>query len=89
MKKIPDPYKMKRIKGPKLSQSELSTTKVRITTYLDSDILETLRKLSASSGNKYQSILNQVLREALLNESDGLMARLHKLEKAVFNKKVA
>ncbi|HBF12316.1 MAG TPA: CopG family transcriptional regulator [Deltaproteobacteria bacterium] len=84
MKKIPDPSKMKRIKGPVLSKEELARAKIRITTNLDKDVLEALRDMALQSGNKYQTILNQALRAYLLQEKNGILERITRLEKAVF-----
>ena len=89
MSKTPDPNKMKRIKGPVLTQKELERAKVRITTYLDKDILDALRRVATESGGKYQAVLNQVLRQALLGENEGLLMRIEKLEQAVFKKRAA
>jgi predicted transcriptional regulator len=36
--------------------------KVRVTTMLDEDVLNALKKIASSKGQKYQTILNQVLR---------------------------
>lgn len=36
--------------------------KVRVTTMLDEDVLKALRKIASSKGQKYQTIMNQVLR---------------------------
>ena len=36
--------------------------KVRVTTMLDEDVLKALKKIASSKGQKYQTILNQVLR---------------------------
>jgi predicted transcriptional regulator len=36
--------------------------KVRVTTMLDEDVLKALKKIARSKGQKYQTILNQVLR---------------------------
>lgn len=74
---------MHRIEGPRLSASQRKTAKVRITTYLDADLLEELKKLSQQSGGKYQSLLNQLLRNTLQKEG-GILSRLQRLEKAVF-----
>lgn len=87
--KIPNPYKMKRIKGPVLTEEEFKRAKVRITTYLDDDVLKKLREVADNSASKYQSVLNQILRDYLLEEKTGLLARIEKLEKAVFKKKEA
>lgn len=89
MSKIPDPTKMKRVKGLSLTKKELERAKVRITTYVDKDLLDTIRKVATESGGKYQAVLNQVLRRALLDESEGLLARIERLERAVFKTKAA
>lgn len=89
MSRIPDPYKMKRIKGPVLTEEEFKKAKVRITTHIDEDVLKELRALAGHSGGKYQSVLNQVLRDYLFNGKEGLVARIEKLESTVFKKKAA
>lgn len=83
-KKIPDPNKMKRIKGPKLSAGEVRSAKVRVTTFLDEDVLEVLKETAQGSGTKYQTLLNQLLRQALIGDTKTILGRLEKLEKAVF-----
>ncbi|MFH0800646.1 MAG: BrnA antitoxin family protein [Pseudomonadota bacterium] len=88
-KKIPDPNKMKRISGPKMSRYELRGTKIRVTTYLDEDVLKALKELANKSGGRYQTVLNQMLRQILVDETSTIMERLQKLEKAVFNKRAA
>jgi uncharacterized protein (DUF4415 family) len=80
---------MKRVKGPTLSRKEFERAKIRITTYLDKDVLEALRRIATESGGKYQSVLNQILRQALLNQSEGLLSRIERLERAVFRTKAA
>lgn len=89
MSKIPDPLKMKRVKGPTLTKKEFDRAKVRITTYLDKDLLETLRKVATESGGKYQAVLNQILRQALMGEAEGLLSRIERLERAVYKTKAA
>ncbi|MBU0506051.1 BrnA antitoxin family protein [bacterium] len=81
MKKIPDPNKMKRIKHPVLDKENV---KVRITTYIDEDVLASLKDVADQSGNKYQTLLNTILREYFFGEKKGILNRLSKLEKAVF-----
>lgn len=83
MSKIPDPKKMKRIKGPVISKNELREAKVRITTYLDEDIIKVLRELAEDSGSKYQTILNQILRDYFFGKREGLVARLERLEQKI------
>ncbi len=89
MKKIPDPKKMKKIKGPQLSRAELDSSKIRITTYLNKDVLDTLREMALASGSKYQTILNQILSDYLFGKKEGLVARIAKLEETVFKKRAA
>ena len=36
--------------------------KVRVTTMVDEDVLKALKKIASTRGQKYQSLLNQVLR---------------------------
>lgn len=84
MKKIPNPNKMRRIKGPKLTESQLAASKIRITTYLDKDIVNRLRELANDSGSKYQSVLNQILKDYLFGKKEGLISRIVRLEEAVF-----
>lgn len=87
MTKIPDPKRMKRIKGPQINPKNEKNIKVRITTYVDQDVLSALRQTALESGSKYQALLNQILREGLLGEQRGLLARVSKLENAVFKQK--
>ena len=75
---------MKKIRGPVLSAGEKIQTKIRITTFLDEDLLNILRQLARDSGGKYQTLLNQILRSALLDARSGLVSRIDNLEKAVF-----
>lgn len=80
---------MKRIKGFVLTKEQVDNAKVRITTYLDDEVLKELRELAEKSGSKYQTVLNQILRDYLFDEKRGLVGRIEKLENAVFKKKAA
>ena len=82
--RIPDPARMKKVKGPKLTPEQMGRAKVRVTTYLDDDVLEALRKTARKSGTKYQTLLNQLLRQSLISDSKTILERLERLEKAVF-----
>ena len=84
MKKIPNPNKMKRIQGPKLTQNELAEAKVRITTYIDKDVLDSLQTRAKKEKSKYQTLLNKILRDFLMNDQNGIEQRLSRLEKAMF-----
>jgi uncharacterized protein (DUF4415 family) len=49
-------------------QAETSVGKVRITTYLDSDIVEWLKSRGESENKGYQTVLNELLRKQLTPE---------------------
>ncbi|MBX2989084.1 MAG: BrnA antitoxin family protein [Bdellovibrionaceae bacterium] len=69
------------------SYLEPQNHKVRITTFLDGDILEELKKRAGKQGTKYQTLLNRLLRESLWpSEKEELTHRLEKLERVVFKK---
>lgn len=53
-----------------LSSDEFNprNVKIRITTFIDLDLLETLKKISKAKGLKYQTLLNSLLRTALEDE---------------------
>ena len=86
---IPNPHKMKRIKGPKLTPEQLRAAKIRVTTFLDEDVLRALKENAQQSGTRYQTLLNQLLRQSLLGGAQTIIDRLEKLEKAVFKKHAA
>lgn len=75
---------MSRVKGPKLTLSDLRAAKIRITTYLDKEVLEKVRELAQNSGGKYQAVLNQILKDYFFGKKEGLVARITRLEEAVF-----
>ncbi len=59
--------------------------KVRITTFLDLDVVEKLKVDAKNLGMGYQTFLNSFLRESLLNEP-GVLTRLKRIEKAILGK---
>jgi uncharacterized protein (DUF4415 family) len=59
--------------------------KVRITTFLDLDVLEKLKDHAKELGMGYQTFLNTFLRESILNEP-GVLTRLKRIEKAILGK---
>ena len=59
--------------------------KVRITSFIDGDILVELKARAEQQGTRYQTLLNQLLRQAL-KDSASVAERLKKLEEAVFRK---
>ncbi len=69
MNKIPDPKKMKKIKGPILSQKELKTAKIKVTLDLDIDLLSKLQKKAHKTHKNYQALLNQIIRQYLTREA--------------------
>ena len=64
---------------------EPKNVKERITIFIDQDILDQFRTRAKKSGAKYQTLINQALREASLKP--GLEERLEALEKKI--KKIA
>ena len=81
--------KTKKIKYGKvdvdLSNVKPDEIKVRITTFLDSDVLEALKAQAKDLGTGYQTFLNSFLRESLLKEP-GVLTRLKRIEKAILGK---
>ncbi len=57
-----------------------ANVKVRITTYIDIDVLEALKVEAKKTKQKYQSVLNKKLRESLIDE-DKIYSSLHSIEK--------
>jgi uncharacterized protein (DUF4415 family) len=78
-------------KKDKLTEDEFEkkNTKVRITTFIDIDIVEKLKEAAAVSGKKYQTLLNEKLREIVLEEEtikstlSDINKRLTKVEKRI------
>jgi uncharacterized protein (DUF4415 family) len=61
--------------------------KIRITTMLDGDILDRLKEVADSEKVKYQTLLNNILRDALFKKnSNSIESRLEKLEE-LFSKR--
>lgn len=48
--------------------------KVRVTTMVDEDVLSALKKIASSKGQKYQTVLNQVLRAFVERKKDRKLA---------------
>lgn len=65
--------------------------KVRITMMVDLDVVKGYRKLAEKTGSKYQTLMNQKLKAALLseNEKSDLTERVSKLEQIIYGKKQA
>ncbi len=76
----------KYVKSDGLENSDFSVSKVRITTMIDKDILDWLKLEAEKKDGKYQTILNQILRQAKGKNPDRiaeLEARLSKIEKKI------
>ena len=69
-----------------LENSDFSVSKVRITTMIDKDLLDWLKREAKKRDGKYQTLLNHVLREAKGTNPDRLSdieARLQEIEKKI------
>ena len=69
-------------------EMNLKDAKIRITMMVDLDVIKGFKDLAEKSGSKYQTLINQKLREALVNENskNTLSERLRKLERFVYSK---
>jgi uncharacterized protein (DUF4415 family) len=67
----------------------LKDAKIRITMMVDLDIVEEYRALAKKTGSKYQTLMNQKLREALHAEKEkmDLAERVKQLELHVYGNK--
>ena len=75
MKKIN--YGKKDLLGP--DEFDPKNTKERITIWLDEEVLDIFRQRAKTEGTKYQTLVNQALREAARRPS--LVERVERLEK--------
>ncbi|HEX9444480.1 MAG TPA: BrnA antitoxin family protein [Candidatus Binatia bacterium] len=74
--------KFRRVAHPRIYQPEelsLSNAKVNIHIRLDADILNHFKEKAAREGKKYQSLINQHLRETALEE-ESLESRVRRIE---------
>jgi uncharacterized protein (DUF4415 family) len=62
--------KLKYSKKDKLVEDEFDkkNTKIRITTFIDIDLIEKLKEEAMQTGKKYQTLLNEKLRQILMEE---------------------
>ncbi len=62
--------KLKYSKKDKLVEDEFDkkNTKIRITTFIDIDLIEKLKEEASQTGKKYQTLLNEKLRQILMEE---------------------
>lgn len=61
---------------------DLKQAKVKVTIYLDGDVLENAREIAKKEHVKYQALINSILRKALLHE-DQSEDRIKTLEERV------
>jgi uncharacterized protein (DUF4415 family) len=69
-----------------LENSNFAVSKVRITTMIDKDLLDWLKREAKGQNSKYQTLLNNVLRQAKGSNPDRLSeleARLSRIEKKI------
>jgi uncharacterized protein (DUF4415 family) len=69
-----------------LEESNFAVSKVRITTMIDKDLLDWLKLEAKGQNSKYQTLLNNVLRQAKGSNPDRLSeleARLSRIEKKI------
>ena len=67
-----------------LSKDEFisKNVKIRITTYIDLDVLEALKSEAQKTKEKYQTILNKKLREIIFDEKH-IYSSIHDLEERI------
>ncbi len=87
---------MKSTKSKKLTYGRVETgltkedflsknVKFRVNMFVDLDIVEHFRDEAKRTGDKYQTLMNKTLREAVFGkDKEDVKQRLLKLEKAVF-----
>lgn len=52
-----------------ISEKDLKSAKVRVTTFLDLEVLRALKAEAEKKGSKYQTLMNQRLRDSLFGRS--------------------
>ena len=80
--------KFKNSKVSKIAQNEFNpkNVKIRISMFVDGDILDAAKKLAKQRGDiGYQTLINQKLREIFLDE-ESVEDRLSRLEEIVLKK---
>ena len=73
---------LKKKNDPLLTDDDLKAEniKARITTYIDLDILDALKKMARNKRTGYQTMLNEVLRDSLFRTQD-IEKRLSRVER--------
>mgnify|MGYP006278542151 CR=1 FL=1 len=67
------------------NEFDSKNAKFRVTAFIDLDVIEALRNQAKTQGKGYQTLMNEILREAVLGDSS-YEARLKKLEKIILEK---
>ncbi len=71
----------------KMRKAFSKSSKVRVTINFDADILEDVRKMAKEIGSPYQTLLNKIVREAVIKKNeeesrlDHIEAEISKLKK--------
>ncbi|MFN8943828.1 MAG: BrnA antitoxin family protein [Pseudobdellovibrionaceae bacterium] len=69
-----------------LEETNFAVSKVRITTMIDKDVLDWLKREAEGQNSRYQTLLNHVLRQAKGSHPDRLSeleTRLSRIEKKI------
>lgn len=68
-----------------LSEEDIlpSNTKVRISMMIDGDVLEAAKAHAKAHSAKYQTVINDFLRQKFLESSNSLESRIQNLEKSI------
>jgi len=61
--------------------------KIRTTIFLEADLIRAYKQLAAKKGLKYQALMREKLREAILGEGSSIEARLKRVEDQLFKKR--
>jgi predicted DNA binding CopG/RHH family protein len=58
------------------------TTKIKVTSWFDADLILMLKEKAAQEGTKYQTLMNHLLREAVMKHMS-IEQRLEKIERTL------
>lgn len=66
-----------------IDEHEFSKGKIRITTFIDEDVYRALKQRARAQGTKYQTLLNDLLREQLFPPKRKIDALIKEVRKAM------